>query len=196
MEVTWYGSLTVLDPDELYPERSRPLSHLEFDKLTELGAFEDERVELLYGQLVAMSPQSDEHVDLTARLHAALVRQLDDAYLVASHSSLRLWLHSVPEPDLVVMPRRRLGERPRSAYLVIEVAESSLRKDQNIKAPLYAEAGIPTYWLVDRAHDTVHVFTAPAAGRYDRVDRCGLADTLTCADLPGVAIAIAELFAP
>lgn len=191
----WYVHDVVSALDEVPFER-RPLSSAEFDVLIHAGAFQDEHVELLYGQLVTMSPQGDHHEFLTARLHEALVRQLDRQYIVFGHSTLRMWPHSMPEPDVVVLPRQLIGAPIRLAYLIIEVSESSLRTDTNVKAPLYAEAKIPAYWIVDRPHGVVHLLTEPVDGRYTKFERRGPGELLTCASLPGFAFAIDELFAP
>ncbi len=186
----------MLDLDALLPEQPRPLLRMEYERLAEGGAFDGERVELLYGQIVTMSPQEAAHINLTARIGTILVRQLASEYLVLQQSALTLWSHSMPEPDVAVVPYGRLTEHAGRAFLVVEVAETSLRKDMRIKAPLYAEAGIPTYWLVDRPNGTVHVFTRPARGRYAQVTSLRDGAVLLADGLPMVAIAIADIFAP
>ena len=115
--------------------------------------------------------------------------------MVFGHSTLRMWPHSMPEPDVVVRPNQLIGAPIKLAYLIIEVSESSLRMDTKVKAPLYAEAKIPAYWI-DRPHGVVHLLTEPVEGRYTRSERRGPGELLTCDGLPGVSISIDELFAP
>ncbi len=196
MEVTWYGALAMLDLDALSPEQPRPLLRIEYERLAAGGAFEGEHVELLRGQIVTMTPQDAAHINLTARIGSMLVRQLGSEHLVLQQSALALWSHSMPEPDIAVVPYGRLIAHADRAFLVVEVAETSLRKDLHIKAPLYAEAGIPAYWVVDRPNAVVHVLTRPAGGRYTEVAACRSGEILRVEGLAGVAIAVAELFAP
>ena len=80
--------------------------------------------------------------------------------------------------------------------LVIEVADTSLRKDLRLKAPLYAEAGIPVYWLVDVNAREVLVMSEPQGGAYQRVERARPGDVLTLADQPAVAVPVAEIVPP
>lgn len=194
MEVTWYDP-SVLDIEDLYPERPRRITRAEFETIASSGVFDDEHVELLYGQIVEMAVQSAEHAELTGRVHEWLVKQLGPTYRVFAHTNMGFWDHSMPEPDITVTTKGRLSEAPATAFLLVEVAESSLRKDLQIKAPLYAEAGISTYWLIDRPHGIVHVMTRPVDRVYTRIERVGAGGILTCEGLPGVAISVDELFA-
>lgn len=165
---------SMLDHDVLAPERIRPLLRLEYERLVELGVFEDERIELLRGQLVEMSPQGEAHATITAWLHAALVRALDSSYEVRSHSPFAATDDSEPEPDVSVsLRRRRRAYHPSKALLLIEVAESSLRKDRVIKSGIYAENEAPEYWIVDVRARCVHVYTHPRDGKYTVTRRVG-----------------------
>ncbi len=80
--------------------------------------------------------------------------------------------------------------------LVIEVADTSLRKDLRLKAPLYAEAGIPVYWLVDVNAREVLVMTDPVDGNYQRVERARPGDVLTLEGQPGIVVPVAEIVPP
>ena len=188
---------TMLDPDVLAPERIRPLSRREYDKLVELGAFEDERIELLRGQLVEMSPQGPSHSQVTARLGQRLIRALDDKlYDVRQHSPFAASDDSEPEPDISVALRRKSISHPgpRHALLLIEVAESSLRKDREVKAAIYAEARVPEYWIIDLKTKFVWVFREPQRGVYQDIARRTRRDTLRPLRLPRVRIKIGDLF--
>jgi Uma2 family endonuclease len=185
----------MFDPKLLEPETIRKLSRVEYDHLVAQGMFEDERVELLRGVLVTMSPQGGTHAAITAWFAQRLIRALDESYEVRSHSPLAASDDSEPEPDVSVSRHVRLLDHPSSALLLIEVAESSLRKDRLVKAAIYAEAGIPEYWIVDVSGEEilVEVYRAPTASGYAQLERLRAGDVLRPVELPQVALAIADI---
>lgn len=185
----------MLDRHTLAPDRIRPLRRTEFMRLAEAGDFEDERVELLRGEIVVMSPPGPAHVMSTARISRALSRQLDLTVEVLTQSSLALWDDSMPEPDVAVVIGGSFDEYAPQAVLVVEVADSSWRKDTLVKAPLYAER-VPVYWLVDLAHRAVRVYSHPIDGEYSRWEHFGPGDVLTLDGYPQVAIAVADILPP
>jgi len=187
---------SMVDVEQLVPERVRPLHRREYEQLVAAGAFEDERVELLRGVLVEMSPQGWAHSGAAARIANLLTRALGDEIEIRAHSPLPAGEDSMPEPDVAVVPRVPIGEHPSHAFLVVEVAESSLRKDRTIKAPIYAEAVVPEYWIVDLAGRAVEVHTGPRDGVYGTVVRIGDDGELRPAAFPEIAIAVAEILPP
>jgi len=190
-----YGAnLDFMDP-ELLLERFRPLMRREYDELVELGWFEDEPIELLRGMLVTMTPQGGDHSDVGAwlahRFAAALpIEQFD----VRSHSPFAATDDSEPEPDVQVSrkPKPR-GSHPTTALLIVEVSRSSLRKDRKIKLPIYAENGVPEYWIVDLVKRVVEIYTQPEGETYVRVEHVDITGTLRPMLLPDIAIPMAEL---
>jgi Uma2 family endonuclease len=181
-----------LDP----PEHIRRLSRLEYERMVELGMFEDERLELLRGMLVVMSPQGAPHAVITAWFHKCLVRGLDDTYDIRSHSAFAASDDSEPEPDVSVSLRGpELFAHPSTSLLLIEVSESSIRKDRRIKAPLYAEANVPEYWIVDISGSElrVEVHTDPTPIGYRQVAILRDGDVLRPAGLAGLAIPVADI---
>ena len=189
----------VLDPDLVLPERILPrrrLSRRAYDQLVERGVFdEDDRIELLRGRLVTMSPQGSRHSTMTARLAQRLIRALDESYEVRSHSPFAATDDSEPEPDISVSrASRRASYHPSKALLLIEVAESSLRKDRLVKSKIYAENRSPEYWIIDLASRSVFVHTAPARGAYRSVVQLRGKHVLRPLRLPGVAWTVSELF--
>ncbi len=179
----------------LAPESVRPIQRREFERMVAVGFFEDERVELIRGTLVTMSPQGAFHADVTRQLTELLVVALAGRAQVRAHSPLAVSDDSEPEPDVAVVPPGNYSsEHPARAYLVVEVAESSLRKDREIKAGLYARAGVPEYWLVNLIDRVVEVHTSPAEERYTSVVRRGAAETLRMVSFADVTISVARLF--
>jgi len=173
--------------------RVRHLRREEYEKLVELGAFADERVELLFGRIVEMPPQGPPHDDTVARLTRALVRACGDEGDVRPQCSFR-GPESVPIPDLAVVPPGDYSKvHPSAAYLIVEVAESSLRTDRGPKATLYAQAGVPEYWVVNLVDRVVEVSTEPLGDHYARVQPYRGGDRIRLAELPGVEIAVDDV---
>ncbi len=188
-----HGTLaSMFDLALLAPERLRPLRVREYDRLVDAGVFGDEHVELLGGVLVTMSPQGEPHVVTTARIVTLLIRQLSDAWLVTSHSPLRVRDDSKPEPDVTVRRPVLQARQPRPAALVVEVSDSSLTKDREIKRHFYAAAKIPEYWLVDLRRRRVEVRTRPQGQDYARLRIAERGDVLRPVALRGVTVAIAD----
>lgn len=177
------------------PDRLRRLTRAEYDRMVEVGLFdEDERVELLCGLLVAMSPQKPPHAGTVGWLTDILVRAVAGRAHVRCQLPLVLTDDSEPEPDLSVVPPGDYRKaHPTQAWLIVEVADASADKDRRIKAAVYARAGVPEYWLVDLALRVVLVHRRPEAEGYAEVTshRDG---ELRLAQFRDVAISVAELF--
>lgn len=185
----------VLEPSLLLPERPRPLKRSEYDRLVAMGAFEDERVELLYGTLVAMSPQDPGHTSPIGQLTMLLVPALVGRALVRVQSPFIAADESEPEQDLTIVP---LGDyrkgHPDRAHLVIEVALSSTKKDRLVKAPLYASSSVGEYWLVDVAASRIEVYRSASGGRFQQWSDYGLEATIAMEAFPDVAVRVADVF--
>jgi Uma2 family endonuclease len=189
----------VLDPVLVKPEqivaRGRLLSRRAYDQLVARGVFDDERIELLRGRLVVMSPQGNRHATIAARLAQHLIRALNETYEVRSHSPFAATDDSEPEPDVSVTKRRDGFYHPAKALLLIEVANSSLETDRQVKAEIYAENGAPEYWVVDLQTKSVFVHTHPKHGRYQTVVQLRRKAVLRPVRLPGVELGVSDLFA-
>jgi Uma2 family endonuclease len=176
------------------PHELRPILRVEYEELADSGRFDDERVELLYGALVRMSPVKPDHDGVIQRLTHLLVRALYPRAAVRIQSSFAASDLSEPQPDVaVVPPGDYLDAHPTEAWLLVEVAGSSLRKDTGIKARLYAECGVPEYWVVDLAANVVDVYTDVAEGRYTRSTQRSKSDRVTLVRFPDVTIALDEV---
>jgi Uma2 family endonuclease len=145
---------------------TRRFTRFEYDRLIEQGFFdEDERIELLDGQLVVREPQGSRHVVAVDLIREALQHAFGKGYYVRGHSPVALDDVSEPEPDVAVVHGRLrdyAGAHPASPVLVVEVADSSLGKDRVRKAALYARAGIADYWIVNLNDRVLEVYRDPA----------------------------------
>jgi Uma2 family endonuclease len=163
------SSLAQLE-DLVAPERVRPLRRVEFERMVDEGLFVDERIELLKGAIVEMSPQGAPHAATVQRLTTRLVVALAGRAEVRIQLPLAVTDDSLPEPDAaVIAPGDYDRSHPTTALLVVEVADSSLNKDRLIKAELYARAGVPEYWVADISAGVIEAHTDPVGDRYTRV---------------------------
>jgi Uma2 family endonuclease len=143
----------------------------EFERLIAEGAFDEERVELLGGAIVEMSPQSERHSKVVTRLATLLIQSAAARATVRVQMPFAASPESLPEPDIAVVPAGGdEGERPTQALLLVEVSDASLRKDRTLKADLYAHAGVPEYWIVNLVDRCIEVRTAPVDGAYTRLE--------------------------
>lgn len=165
----------------------------EYDRLVDLGVFNDERIELLHGLLVAKEPQGPDHSSVASRLHRLLLLSLDERAEIRSHSPFGASDDSEPEPDVqVVPPRYTTAEHPTEAFLLVEIAKGSLRRDRGVKADLYASAGVPEYWVVNLPEQIVEVRYQPENGTYRRLETFRSGDSIRLVAFPDVEIAVAD----
>jgi Uma2 family endonuclease len=171
----------------------------EFGRMVDAGAFEpDARVELVDGELVAMSPIGVGHAHVVSELARLLGPPLQDRAVIRVQCPLQCGDVSQPQPDIAVLrwpPDTYSVRHPNAddALLVVEVADSSLRYDENVKVPLYASAGVREVWLADLPNRRIHVFTDPEKGVYTRRSVRRVDDVLRLVEFPEVKIVLADL---
>jgi Uma2 family endonuclease len=179
----------------------RPFSVAEYHRMVDAGILtEDDRVELLEGVIVLMSPQKEPHAQAIEVLTETLVLQVKGRFRVRPQLPLTLGDRSEPEPDLAVVPLPEPGApalNRRAALLVIEVAGESLRKDRLAKSRVYARAGIPEYWIVNLEERCVEVSRDPdaEAGVYRTSMKASPGEVLRPSVIDGVGVTVADLFA-
>jgi len=184
----------MLDPAQIAPERVRGLRRREYELLIEQGAFVDEPIELLRGVLVEMSPQGPTHSNLVAWLVQRFCGVLAfERFDVRGHSPYIASDDSMPEPDVSISRRKNSIAHPDRALLLIEVSGSSLRKDRGIKTEIYAEAGVPEYWIVNIKTREVEVLTRPTATGYARRGVMRAGDILRPLNVPGGALRVSDI---
>lgn len=171
----------------------------EYLSLVEDGVLQpDDRVELLEGVIVAMSPQDPRHASVITLLNHALTRVIAPRAVVRVQLPLLVGAHSVPEPDLAVVPGSPADyfhKHPTTALLVIEIADSSLAPDRLTKGAMYAAAGIPEYWIVNLRDDCVEVLRRPDAAARLYVERrvTSREDKLDLLSFPDVHLRVDDL---
>jgi Uma2 family endonuclease len=159
--------MTMLDTAQLTPEQLRPIRRAEYDAMGEAGLFLDERVELIDGVIIRMTPRGPLHDSVLERLNELLMPRLVGRARVQIQLAFAASDWSEPEPDLAVIPLEATRtEHPSRALLVVEVAMSSLRFDRTTKAAVYARAGIPYYWVIDAEHRAVNAYAEPTEDGY------------------------------
>jgi Uma2 family endonuclease len=179
----------------------RRFTRAEYYRMAEVGILgRRDRVELIKGEIVEMSPIGPRHSAFVDNLTRLLARRLPDDAVVRVQGPLALADDTEPEPDLTVLRRRVVPYKEREAWaedalLVIEVAESSLAYDRSTKMRLYAGAGIPEYWVVDCAAETVELHRAPGPEGYRDVSLVGGAATLRLQAFPDVELRTSDIFA-
>jgi Uma2 family endonuclease len=182
-------------------ESQRRLRVEDYHRMVAASVFEeDERLELLEGVIVQMSPQSPRHAVVITRLCDPQFAAVGPDCLVRAQLPLTLEPDSEPEPDVAIVRRAEGGDRhrhPSSALAVFEVASDSLRKDRLAKAVLYAQASIPEYVIVNLAQECleVHRDPDPKGRRYRTLTTLAGTDRFESASVAGLAFLVADLLA-
>jgi Uma2 family endonuclease len=183
---------------EVWPQRHR-ITVDEYHRMAEVGLLApDARVELIEGEIIDMAPIGPPHSSVVNQLNRWLVRAVGDLAIVQSQGAVRLNLRNEPEPDLALFKPREDFYRHRHAsgadtLLVIEVSESSLRYDREIKVPLYARHGVPEVWVVDLVHGRILTHHSPVAGEYQHQSSTAQPGIVSLFALPGVSIDLSGL---
>lgn len=161
----------------------------DYYKLAEVGILKNtDRVELINGEILKMSPINSEHSSIVNTITRLLIQKIGDTALVSIQNPIRLDEYSEPEPDILVAEYRDdLYEdshpTPAETLLLIEVADSSLAYDRKIKTKLYAIAGIREYWVVDVKNRKIEVYTTPFDGEYQNKNSYQPGATITANQL-------------
>ncbi|MBI2917807.1 MAG: Uma2 family endonuclease [Chloroflexi bacterium] len=171
----------------------------EYYRMAQAGVLtEDDRVELLEGEIVEMVPIGSRHASVVYRLTHYLAQRLEQRAILGVQGPVRLGEHSEPQPDLALLRPRAdfyadAHPGPEDIMLVVEVAETTSDYDRTVKVPLYTRAGILEVWLVDLTADQIEVYCDPSAEGYRerRVARRG--EDVTPQALPGVSLSADEV---
>ncbi len=168
----------------------------DYHRMAETGILhEDDRVELIGGEIVQMSPVGSHHAACVKRLNRLLGRRLGDEAVLGVQDPLRLGDDTEPEPDLTVLqPREDFYEQATptatDVLLLIEVCDSSLAYDRTVKLPRYAHAGVPEVWLVDLESQVIERYTEPTEAGFLDVRRFSRGMTVASIAVPHLVIPV------
>ncbi|MDZ8237215.1 MAG: Uma2 family endonuclease [Nostoc sp. ChiQUE01a] len=171
----------------------------QYQKIIESGILtEDDRVELIRGEIIEMSPIGTKHAACVNRLINLLVQLLGKRVIVAAQNPVVLNDNSQPQPDVALLKPRddfyaTAHPQPQDIFLLIEVADSTIEYDREEKIPLYAEANIIEVWLVDINEEIVEVYQQPTAARYQLMQKFASSQTLSIKALSDVSISVNEI---
>lgn len=179
-------------------EQQRCFTLEEYHRMGETGVIApSERVELIRGVVREMSPKGRGHRVAVAIATHLFVTRLDGRACVQVQDPVPMEaLQSEPEPDIAIFSSadpRELGTERSRLLLVIEVADTSLRADRKIKIPLYAEAGVPEYWILDLGQGRLEAHREPGEGQYRQRLVLEAADPVAPLSFPDLEIQVRDL---
>ena len=172
----------------------------EYEQMIQAGILrEDDRLELMDGEILEMAPIGSRHAACVRRLQRLLTRALGERVWVDTQNPVMLHDYSEPLPDVVLLRHRpdlyAAGHpQPDDVFLVVEVADTSLAYDQEIKVPAYARSGIPEVWVIDLSSVCVHVYRTPSAGQYRDTIRLQRSATLAPQAFPDLVLLVEHIF--
>lgn len=178
----------------------RPFTVTDYRRMLEAGILsEDDRVELIDGEVRAMSPIEPFHAAIVKRFNALLNQLIADTNIISIQDPIQLSDYTEPEPDIAIL---RLQEdfyatqhpTPPDVLLIIEVADSSVEYDREEKIPRYAQAGIPEVWLVDVANETVEQYTQPRIDQYGAKQTFERGQVIRVQSVPQIEILVNRMF--
>lgn len=168
----------------------------EYYRMAEAGILtEDDRVELLDGEIIKMSPIGSSHAACVKGLNQLIQQLLGQTVLVSVQDPIRLNDFSEPQPDVALLRPRadryaQAHPTPAEVLLVIEVSDTTVQFDRNVKVPLYARAGIPEVWLIDLQQNTIEIYAQPAGGVYQVQRQVGRGAQLTAETISQLSLSV------
>ena len=184
-------------PRELLSVAQRDWTLEEFERLVGTGFFAPgERLELIEGVILPKMTQNPPHATALTLTQMAMMRIFGTQVVVRIQLPLSLDERNRPEPDVAVVsgsPRDYLVSHPSTALLVVEISDTTLQTDRDIKAAIYARAEINEYWILNLAERNLEVHREPRNGRYNLIRILDEAQSVTPVAAPDNSISIAEL---
>jgi Uma2 family endonuclease len=172
----------------------------QYHKMAEVGILtEEDRVELIKGEIVEMSPIGLKHAATVNRLNQLFHRKLGDRVLVSVQNPIQLTNNSEPQPDLSLLkPRADFYETKtpevNDIFLIVEVADTTIIYDRDVKIPLYAENGIPEAWLIDVNDRSLIIYRQPTPEGYQTTQVLNGEENLSLLAFPEITINVSEIF--
>ena len=172
----------------------------QYYKMAEVGILgTEQRTELIEGEIVEMSPIGAKHAGTINRLNRVLSPLVSNQAIISIQNSIRLSDNSEPQPDLAVLRLRDdcytdCHPIPDDIFLLIEVSDSTLKYDREIKIPLYAKAGIPEVWIANIEAQIFEVYCLLSQDEYQKVQNYGKGEVIQIGALADIAIAVDDIF--
>ncbi len=172
------------------PAPKRRFTVEEYHHLAEAGILrENDRVELIHGEIIQISPIGPKHAGNLDRIVRALTFLFGESAIVRPQNPVQLNDYSEPEPDISILKPRKdfyttAHPRPDEVLLIIELSESTLEYDQEVKLPAYAASGIPEYWIIDLKKDIILVHSEPSGEGYGNIRAFHINESLESLSLP------------
>lgn len=170
----------------------------EYRKLGEVGILdEDDRIELLEGELVIMSPVGYRHALTINRLIEFFSDGRKDRYIVSPQNPVVIYPASEPQPDVVLVRRSPKVYQtdhpgPADVLLLVEVADSSLSYDRGAKLRAYSRAGINEFWIVNLTENSIDIYRKPGAEGYEETARFRLGQSVAPLAFPDLAVTVSD----
>lgn len=171
----------------------------EYERMGEAGILSaDDRVELIDGEIVEMSPIGKRHAACVARLTHFLTLRLQGRAVVWAQNPLRLDGRSEPQPDVTVLKPRddfyaQSLPTPADVLLLIEVSDTTLDYDRQVKLPLYARAGVAEVWVVNLADERVETYADPSGGAYQSASTAARGEEVAARAGAGLRLSVEEV---
>jgi len=172
----------------------------EYYRMAEVGVLEpDARVELIEGEVIDMASMGSLHCGTVDWLAELFRKMLSQRAIVRTQGVVALSAFSEPQPDIVLLEWRQDFYRKAhpgapETFLIVEVSDSTLRKDQMVKIPLFAHFSVPEVWIVDLPNERLHFYRSLRDGNYTDVSSTAKPGVTTLSALPGVAVDLSDLF--
>jgi len=171
----------------------------EFERMGEAGVFtKDARLELIEGEIIEMSPISSRHAACVNFLSRLLNRTVGDIALVSTQNPIRLDDFSEPEPDIALLRLRddfyrNAHPTPADVLLIIEVADTTLAYDRQVKAPLYAKAGVGEVWIINLMEEQIETYAGLAEGTYQTTVNFRRGEEARAHTITNLAVSVADV---
>ncbi|MCX5981339.1 MAG: Uma2 family endonuclease [Nostocales cyanobacterium LacPavin_0920_SED1_MAG_38_18] len=171
----------------------------QYHQMSEVGIFsENDKVELINGEIIEMSPIGRRHTACVNRLNSVFSQLLGKKVIIAVQNPIILNNLSEPEPDIALLqPRADFYEsghpQPQDIFLLIEVADSSLEYDRDVKIPLYASSGITEVWLVDIYEQAIIVYRYPSKNGYSDIQKLSRGEKMSIQAFPEINLVVDDI---
>ena len=171
----------------------------QYYRLAEVGVLQpDDRVELIEGEIIRMPPIGSPHAARVKRISYVLRSVFERRAIVSVQDPVRLDDFSEPVPDVAILkPREDFyaahHPTPEDVLLIVEVSDSTILTDRNVKVPLYARNGIPEIWLVNLPKQVIEVYSEPAEGKYQKAVTFNPGEVLTSPTLANLSLRVEEI---